>query len=190
MPKQRGMASAPCLCFDACPGYHLPLRENHRTGEHRSPVQRFSHKVNGNKRRARGNICAVSLLAKFPFWHYNGFKQTHCDRGKRRRSGAFREPVAGVNRRPGPFGNSKQCGGANGRVHHCTVFPSLPLSEHPATSRRGAPPTAHVKTACNHLQASRVAPRKFSVPGNAGQENFSFFAVISRRKKQTCWTSI
>ena len=68
--------------------------------------------------------------------------------------------------------------------------PSLPLSEHPATNRRGAPPTAHVKSACIHLQASRVAPRKLSVPGNAGQEGFSFFTVISRRKKQTCWTSI
>ena len=82
------------------------------------PAVSMSHR----KRCARGNICAVSLLAKFPFWHYNGFKQTHCDRGKRRRSGAFREPVAGANRRPGPFGKSTQCVGTNGRVHHCAIF--------------------------------------------------------------------
>ncbi len=110
-----------------------------------------------------------SLLAKCPAKHYNKTNQTDCDRGKRRWHGASREPVAGVNRRRGP---------------------SLPLSEHPATNRRGAPPTAHVKSACIHLQASRVAPRRLSVPGNAGREGFSFFAVISRRKKQPCWTSI
>ena len=52
-----------------------------------------------------------SLLAKCPGRHYNNLNQTNCDRGKRRWLGASREPVAGVNRRPGPFASAFRASG-------------------------------------------------------------------------------
>ena len=41
----------------------------------------------------------------------NKTNQTDCDRGKRRWHGASREPVAGVNRRPGPFASAFRASG-------------------------------------------------------------------------------
>ena len=90
----------------------------------------------------------------------------NCVRGKRRRPFAPREPVAGVNRRRGLL---------------------LPLSEHPATSRRGAPPTARFESARKTGKPGGTA--EFSVPGIRDRRIFYFNRTDLRRKKLPCWTS-